>query len=274
MPSTATTSSTNSRCTPARATPSSTRTLAVARATARRSPRRWSETGAVAIMRTSWPRSMRRWGVTRSSTRNGSGSSAGATADFSRAGPWGIRIASRPRARRRASVGRHDALHRALAPHVRQEHRDPAPDHSLRGRPALPHRAGGAALRRPEEAPARGTLRALPRREPRDVALRQAAPSSRAVPPHPRMVCRTPREDPAMRIIALEEHVVTPLYVAKSVRRPRPNSLADRNQILGHDISAELLDIGETRIRHMDAAGIDVQVLSLTMPGVQACDAP
>ena len=76
-----------------------------------------------------------------------------------------------------------------------------------------------------------------------------------------------------MRIIALEEHVVTPLYVAKSVRRPRPISLADRSQILGHDISAELLDIGETRIRHMDAAGIDVQVLSLTMPGVQAFDA-
>lgn len=79
-----------------------------------------------------------------------------------------------------------------------------------------------------------------------------------------------------MRIVALEEHVVTPLYVSKSTR-PRPISLADRSKKLGHDISAELMDIGETRIKHMDAAGIDVQVLSLTMPGAQAfgaADAP
>jgi 5-carboxyvanillate decarboxylase len=34
-----------------------------------------------------------------------------------------------------------------------------------------------------------------------------------------------------------------------------------------------LLDIGDARIRDMDAAGIDVQVLSLTAPGVQVFDA-
>ena len=76
-----------------------------------------------------------------------------------------------------------------------------------------------------------------------------------------------------MRIIALEEHVVTPLYVSKNVRGPRPISLADRSRKLGHDISAELMDIWKTRITSMDAAGIDVQVLSLTMPGAQAFDA-
>jgi len=34
-----------------------------------------------------------------------------------------------------------------------------------------------------------------------------------------------------------------------------------------------LLDIGDGRIRDMDAAGIDMQILSLTAPGVQVFDA-
>src|SRR5438128_1092007 len=77
-----------------------------------------------------------------------------------------------------------------------------------------------------------------------------------------------------MRVIALEEHVATPLYAEKiAATRRRTTSLGDRSQKLGHDISAELLDIGASRLKYMDAAGIDVQVLSLTMPGVQAFDA-
>src|SRR3989442_14110490 len=77
-----------------------------------------------------------------------------------------------------------------------------------------------------------------------------------------------------MKIIALEDHVATPLYAEKIAgTRRRTTSLTDRSRKLGHDISAELLDIGESRLKHMDAAGIDVQVLSLTMPGVQAFDA-
>ena len=78
-----------------------------------------------------------------------------------------------------------------------------------------------------------------------------------------------------MKIIALEEHIVTPLYVSK--RPPRGATLADRSKKLGRDIGAELMDIGATRLKYMDAAGIDVQVLSLTMPGAQAfgaVDAP
>jgi predicted TIM-barrel fold metal-dependent hydrolase len=35
-----------------------------------------------------------------------------------------------------------------------------------------------------------------------------------------------------------------------------------------------LCDLGEGRIAAMDAAGIDVQVLSLTSPGVEQLDAP
>ncbi len=77
-----------------------------------------------------------------------------------------------------------------------------------------------------------------------------------------------------MRIIALEEHVVTPLYVARRAGGARrATSLADRSERVGHDVSAELMDIGASRIKHMDAVGIDVQVLSLTMPGAQAFDA-
>jgi predicted TIM-barrel fold metal-dependent hydrolase len=76
-----------------------------------------------------------------------------------------------------------------------------------------------------------------------------------------------------MRIIALEEHVATPLYASKNVRVTRTSTVGDRSAKLGHDIRAELLDIGASRLAAMDAAGIDVQVLSLTMPGAQAFDA-
>jgi len=77
-----------------------------------------------------------------------------------------------------------------------------------------------------------------------------------------------------MRIIALEEHVVTPLYVSTMAGgQRRSTSLGDRSKRVGHDVGAELMDIGESRIKHMDATGIDVQVLSLTMPGAQAFDA-
>ena len=77
-----------------------------------------------------------------------------------------------------------------------------------------------------------------------------------------------------MRIIALEEHVVTPAYAALTVSGSRSRlELSDRSKRVGHDISAELADIGPSRILAMDKAGIDLQVLSLTMPGAQAFDA-
>jgi predicted TIM-barrel fold metal-dependent hydrolase len=74
-----------------------------------------------------------------------------------------------------------------------------------------------------------------------------------------------------MRIIALEEHLVTPMYSEHfpSNRRNNPAMLA-RQQALGHDVNAELMDIGASRIRAMDAVGVDMQVLSLTQPGAQA----
>jgi len=43
-----------------------------------------------------------------------------------------------------------------------------------------------------------------------------------------------------------------------------------RSKEHGHDVMAELADIGASRLKAMDAVGIDVQVLSLTQPGTQA----
>ena len=43
-----------------------------------------------------------------------------------------------------------------------------------------------------------------------------------------------------------------------------------RAEALGHDVYAELSDIGASRLKAMDAVGVDLQVLSLTQPGTQA----
>jgi len=42
---------------------------------------------------------------------------------------------------------------------------------------------------------------------------------------------------------------------------------------VGVDVAAELLDLGSSRLAAMDAAGIDLQVVSLTAPGCEALDA-
>ena len=68
-----------------------------------------------------------------------------------------------------------------------------------------------------------------------------------------------------MRKIALEEHFVTPHLAAygattASVAEPRTWQEASRR----------LLDFTEERLPAMDAAGIDVEVLSLNSPGIQA----
>jgi predicted TIM-barrel fold metal-dependent hydrolase len=73
-----------------------------------------------------------------------------------------------------------------------------------------------------------------------------------------------------MRIITLEDHFATPMF-QKMFRRGNvfEHYLAERGDYLGYNISAELMNLGDTRVAAMDATGIDVQVLSLTMPGCE-----
>src|SRR5262245_7312060 len=74
-----------------------------------------------------------------------------------------------------------------------------------------------------------------------------------------------------MRIIAIEEHFLTPMYREKIAANEFRNFyLASRGRDMGHDIIAENLDLGASRIAQMDAAGVDVQVLSFGSPGPQA----
>src|SRR5215813_7643253 len=74
-----------------------------------------------------------------------------------------------------------------------------------------------------------------------------------------------------MRIIALEEHFITPRE--QQSLPPGAHRGSDREKILGFDVVAELLNLGDTRLAAMDAAGIDLQVLSHNQPGCQALDA-
>ncbi|MBO0683853.1 MAG: amidohydrolase [Candidatus Dormibacteraeota bacterium] len=59
-----------------------------------------------------------------------------------------------------------------------------------------------------------------------------------------------------MRVIAVEEHYA--------------NADLGGRRGLAAEVAAKLTDLGEGRIAEMDAAGIDVQVLSLLAPGAQA----
>jgi 2,3-dihydroxybenzoate decarboxylase len=77
-----------------------------------------------------------------------------------------------------------------------------------------------------------------------------------------------------MRTIAIEEHFTTPMYREKVPANEFRNFyLTSRSEQIGHDIATELANLGERRLAHMDAAGIDVQVLSFGSPGPQAFEA-
>ena len=74
-----------------------------------------------------------------------------------------------------------------------------------------------------------------------------------------------------MRTITLEEHFISPGFLAgpgkdfiDQIRNRGPR---------GVRICEQLQDIGDQRIAEMDAAGIDMQVLSLNSPGVEQAEA-
>jgi hypothetical protein len=76
-----------------------------------------------------------------------------------------------------------------------------------------------------------------------------------------------------VRIVTLEDHFATAMFQERFPQGHVPGHLlADRGRYLGSDISAELLNLGDSRLAAMNVAGIDLQVVSLTMPGCEAFD--
>ena len=73
-----------------------------------------------------------------------------------------------------------------------------------------------------------------------------------------------------MRTITVEEHFITPGFMAGCGKEftERLRTFGPR----GVRIAGQLQDVGAGRIAEMDAAGIDLQVLSLNSPGVEQAD--
>src|SRR4051794_20510267 len=71
-----------------------------------------------------------------------------------------------------------------------------------------------------------------------------------------------------MRVIALEEHFWTPA-IAEAI-----GALKNPNAAAASPPGADLAALGERRLAAMDAAGVDVQVISHPTPGVQHLDPP
>ena len=74
-----------------------------------------------------------------------------------------------------------------------------------------------------------------------------------------------------MKTITLEEHFVSPSFLegpGKGLKEQAKNPESYIGKLF-----KQLCDLGDKRIAEMDAAGIDVQVLSLNSPGVEQLDA-
>ena len=74
-----------------------------------------------------------------------------------------------------------------------------------------------------------------------------------------------------MRTITLEEHFAYPGFLEGPGRELKERAL--RSGGAAAALLEQLCDLGEKRIAEMDAAGIDIQVLSLTSPGTEQLEA-
>lgn len=75
-----------------------------------------------------------------------------------------------------------------------------------------------------------------------------------------------------MKIIALEEHFVTRSVQAALERLPAAQRDPMASGFTSPEMEQRLHDLSDRRLADMDAMGVDVQVLSLTSPGVQPLD--
>ena len=73
--------------------------------------------------------------------------------------------------------------------------------------------------------------------------------------------------------MALEEHLVTPGIAEAWRASPDPDQDGQTEMSTSGTLGERLLDLGEDRLAAMDDQGVDVQVLSVTTPGVQNLDA-
>jgi hypothetical protein len=74
-----------------------------------------------------------------------------------------------------------------------------------------------------------------------------------------------------MRTITLEEHFTTPKFLEGPGRSRQEKAEKEGGHL--RQVFDRLADVGAGRIAEMDAAGIDMQVLSLTSPGAEQLDA-
>jgi predicted TIM-barrel fold metal-dependent hydrolase len=73
-----------------------------------------------------------------------------------------------------------------------------------------------------------------------------------------------------MRTITLEEHFTTPAFRAGAGRHREEHAKKVGGRLA--KVFEQLADVGDKRIAEMDAASIDMQVLSLTSPGCEQSD--
>ena len=74
-----------------------------------------------------------------------------------------------------------------------------------------------------------------------------------------------------MRIITVEEHYATPAFLEGPGRSLKERARGP--EVRMREVPELLCDLDERRITNMDAAGIDMQVLSFTAPGTEQLDA-